>query len=102
LSNEKLIGLFNSTRAKEYTALAEMLRRLKNRGKTSAKEPAPHLIDRVRKQFHEIQQTDFFNSPRAQDVEMLLRKLEGDQRGEATADKIRSTDYRGRTWPEPG
>ena len=98
LPNEKLIGLFNSTRAKEYTALAEMLRSSKHRGKTTAKEPAPHLIDRVRKQFREIQQTDFFDCPRAQDVEMRLGKLEGDQRSESTANKIRSRDYRGRIW----
>ena len=98
LPNEKLIGLFNSTRAKEYTALAEMLRSSKHRGKTTTKEPAPHLIDRVRKQFREIQQTDFFDCPRAQDVEMRLGKLEGDQRSESTANKIRSRDYRGRTW----
>ena len=98
LPNEKLIGLFNSTRAKEYTALAEMLRSSKHRGKTTTKEPAPHLIDRVRKQFREIQQTDFFDCPRAQDVEMRLGKLEGDQRSESTANKIRSRDYRGRIW----
>ena len=98
LPNEKLIGLFNSTRAKEYTALAEMLRSSKHRGKTTTKEPAPHLIDRVRKQFREIQQTDFFDCPRAQDVEMRLGKLEGDQRSESTANKIRSRDYRDRTW----
>src|SRR4029453_13145059 len=35
LPNEQLIGLFNSTRAKEYTALAEMLRSSKYRGKTT-------------------------------------------------------------------
>jgi hypothetical protein len=98
LPNEKLIGLFNSTRGKEYTVLAEMLHSSKHRGKTTAKEPAPHLIDRVRKQFREIQQTDFFNCPRAQDVEMLLGKFEGDQRSESTASTIRSRDYRGRTW----
>jgi hypothetical protein len=98
LPNEKLIGLFNSTRAKEYTALAGMLRSSKHRGKTTTKEPTPHLIDRVRKQFREIQQTDFFDCPRAQDVEMLLGKLEGDQRSESTANKIRSKDYRSRTW----
>ena len=98
LPNEKLIGLFNSTRAKEYTALAEMLRSSKHCGKTTTKEPAPHLIDRVRKQFREIQQTDFFDCPRAQDVEMRLGKLEGDQRSESTANKIRSRDYRGRIW----
>jgi hypothetical protein len=75
-----------------------MLRSSKHRGKTTTKEPAPHLIDRVRKQFREIQQTDFFDCPRAQDVEMRLGKLEGDQRSESTANKIRSRDYRGRTW----
>ena len=35
----------------------------------------------LRKQFREIRGTDFFNSPKAKDVEMVLRKLEETQPG---------------------
>jgi len=99
LPNEKLIELFNTARAKEYATLRESLRRaLSQRRKTRSSPAVGDNLDRVRKQFREIRQTDFFNCPRAQDVEMLLRKMEGTQPGEASVSKVATRDYRGRTW----
>src|SRR5947209_5652947 len=98
LSNEKLIELFNTARAKEYATLRELLRALSHRGKTRRSSALADKLDRIRKQFREIRQTDFFNCPRAQDVEMLLRKMEGTQPGEASAPKVSTRDYRGKTW----
>ena len=99
LPNEKLIELFNTTRAKEYATLRESLRgALSHRRKTRSSPAVGDNLDRVRKQFREIRQTDFFNCPRAQDVEMLLRKMEGTQLGEASVSKVATRDYRSRTW----
>ena len=99
LPNEKLIELFNTARAKEYATLRESLRgALSHRRKTRTSPAVGDNLDRVRKQFREIRQTDFFNCPRAQDVEMLLRKIEGTQLGEASVSKVATRDYRGRTW----
>lgn len=98
LPNEKLIELFNTARAKEYATLRELLRAFSHRRKTRSSPTFGDKLDRVRKQFREIRQTDFFNCPRAQDVEMLLRKMEGTQPGEASVPKIVTRDYRGRTW----
>ena len=99
LPNEKLIELFNTARAKEYATLCESLRQaLSHRRKTRSSPAVGDNLDRVRKQFREIRQTDFFNCPRAQDVEMLLRKMEGTQPGEAPVSKVATRDYRGRTW----
>jgi len=99
LPNEKLIELFNTARAKEYATLRESLRgALSHRRKTRSSPAVGDNLDRVRKQFREIRQTDFFNCPRAQDVEMLLRKMEGTQLGEASVSKAATRDYRGRTW----
>jgi len=98
LPNEKLIELFNTARAKEYATLRELLRALSDRGKTRRSSALADKLDRVRKQFREIRQTDFFNCPRAQDVEMLLRKMEGTQPGEASVPKVSTRDYRGKTW----
>ena len=92
LPNEKLIELFNTARAKEYATLRELLR------KTRSSPTFGDKLDRIRQQFREIRQTDFFNCPRAQDVEMLLRKMEGTQPGEASVPKVVTRDYRGRTW----
>jgi hypothetical protein len=98
LPNEKLIELFNTARAKEYATLRESLRASNHRRKTRNSPTVTDKLDRARKQFREIRQTDFFNCPRAQDVEMLLRKMEGTQPGEALVPKVATRDYRGRTW----
>ena len=98
LPNEKLIELFNTARAKEYAKLRELLRTSSHRRKNRSSPTSGDKLDRVRKQFREIRQTDFFNCPRAQDVEMLLRKMERAQPEEASFPKIASRNYRGRTW----
>jgi len=98
LPNEKLIELFNAARAKEYAILSELLRAFSHRRKKGHTTIFAAKLDRVRKQFREIRQTDFFNCPRAQDVEMLLRKMEGTQPGEASVPRVVTRDYRGRTW----
>jgi len=99
LPNEKLIELFNTARAKEYATLRESVRgALSHRRKTRSAPAVGDNLDHVRKQFREIRQTDFFNCPRAQDVEMLLRKMEGTQPGEASVSKVATRDYRARTW----
>jgi hypothetical protein len=94
LSNEKLIELFNTARAKEYAVLGELLRATKRKGEKQSSD----LIDRGRKQFREIRQTDFFNCPRAQDVEMLLRKIEGGSEPGISPPKLSTRDYSGKTW----
>ena len=98
LSNQKLIELFNSARAKEYAALRERLRSQNDRGKNRAPKLPLDIIDRVRKQYREIRATDFFNCPRAQDVEMLLRKSEDDQSGDKALPRVLARNYRGRIW----
>jgi hypothetical protein len=98
LANEKLIDLFNTARAKEYATLREGLRALSHRRKKPNSSTFGDNLDRVRKQFREIRQTDFFNCPRAQDVEMLLRKMEGTPPGEAAVQRVAARDYRSRTW----
>src|ERR1044071_3531766 len=65
LSNERLIELFNAARDKEYTALRSTLRPLTRRsGQTSHTDGR---LDRIRKQFREIKETDFFGNPKAKE-----------------------------------
>jgi hypothetical protein len=98
LSNERLIELFNTGRAKEYATLRELVRALSHRCTTRNSAKFGDKLDRLRKQFREIRQTDFFNCPRAQDVEMLLRNLERTRPEETAFPKIVARNYRGRTW----
>jgi hypothetical protein len=96
LSNERLIDLFNTARAKEYASLREMLRPL-----TASAVRRSNLggkLDRIRKQFREIRGTDFFDSPKAKDVEMVLRKLEETQPRSKPQPKLEPRDFRNRVW----
>jgi hypothetical protein len=95
-SNGRLIDLFNAARAKEYASLREMLRPL-----TASAGRASNLsckLDRIRKQFREIRGTDFFDSPKAKDVAMILLKLEETQPGSKTQPKLEPRDFRNRVW----
>jgi hypothetical protein len=96
LSNQKLIELFNAARAKEYAALSEMIRSLNDHGRRSSS--FGDKLERLRKQFREIRQSDFFDSPKAQNVEMLFRKLEQSTPTSKSKPKIERRDFRGRIW----
>ena len=91
LPDDKLIDLFNSARAKDYALLAKQLHRLLTRGKKLDE------VERIRKQFRHIREMDFFDSPRAQDVEMLLRKIEKTGNAKAPA-TVSPKNYRSRIW----
>ena len=96
LSNERLIDLFNAARAKEYASLREILRPLI--ASAGRRSNLGGKLDRIRKQFREIKGTDFFDSPKAKDVEMVLRKLEETQPGSKTQPKLEPRDFRNRVW----
>jgi len=95
-SNDKLIELFNAARAKEYGSVREMLRPLvANPRRTSN---LAGKLERIRKQFREIRETDFFDSPKAKDVELVLRKLEEPEPRSKPQPKLESRDFRDRVW----
>lgn len=96
LPNEKLITLFHTARAKEYLALRDAIRSLTGRSRQSSN--FGEKLERIRKQFREIRATDFFDCPKAQDVEMLLRKLERAPAAASATPKIDRGSYRGKTW----
>jgi hypothetical protein len=95
-SNERLIELFNAARAKEYASLREMLRPLVATPRRTSIFGGK--VDRIRKQFREIRETDFFDSPKAKDLELVLQKLEGTQLKSKPQPKLESRDFRSRVW----
>src|SRR6202171_6029310 len=64
LPNEKLVELFNAARDKDYATLNKALRALSGRRKKRDAQILTDEVGRIRKQFREIRETDFFNSPR--------------------------------------
>ena len=89
LPDDKLVNLFNSARAKDYALLAKQLQRLLTRGKKVDE------VERIRKQFRDIRERDFFDSPHAQDVEMLLHKIEKTAKAPA---RVNPKNYRNKIW----
>jgi len=89
LPDDKLVDLFNSARAKEYALLAKQLQRLLTRGKKLDK------VERIRRQFRDIRERDFFDSPLAQNVEMLLHKIEKPAKAPT---RVSPKNYRNKIW----
>jgi hypothetical protein len=87
LPNEKLVEMFNNARDREYAVIAKGLR--------------PDIageLQRMTKQFRAIRAIDFFNTARAQDIEMQLRRIEEKRRSKGALPKIDPTNYRDRIW----
>ena len=97
LTKEKVVSLFNAARDQDYAALRKSLQTFIARRRKSAAEFATSELERLTKQFRELRQIDFFDSPRGHEVAMLLRHAEGPRR----LLKLRTLDakqYRGKTW----
>jgi hypothetical protein len=98
MSPAKLIALFNTARADDYTALAAAVRKLLGSSKKKPSESFASELERLRGRFVEIQKIDFFECPRAHDVQMLFRKAEGLQPKRRPLPVLKPRDFRGRTW----
>jgi hypothetical protein len=97
LTKEKVVSLFNTARDKEYVELRKALQSFIARRKKSDAEFAAAELERLTKQFRELRQIDFFDSPRGHDVAMLLRRAEGPRRS-AKLQTLDVRQYRGKTW----
>jgi len=97
LTKEKVVSLFNTARDKEYVDLRKALHGFISRGRKSNAEFAAAELERLTKQFRELRQIDFFDSPRGQDVAMMLRRAEGPRRS-AKLQTLDVRQYRGKTW----
>ena len=101
LSHPQIVQLFNTARTEEYKALMEPLRAVVEAKRKSRAKQVDIDLERFHRQFNEIKEIDYFNSPIAQDAQMLLEKA-----GEAIARKssfkskppLQSRNFHGKTW----
>src|SRR5437879_2943780 len=98
LTREKVVSLFDTARDKEYVDLKKTLQNFisQRRGKSDAGFAAAEL-ERMTKQFRDLRQIDFFDSPRGHDVAMLLRRAEGPKHL-AKLQVLDAKQYRAKTW----
>ena len=97
LTKEKVIAMFNDVRAKDYGELRKSLQAFIGRRKKTDAETAAAELERLTRQFREIREVDFFDSPRGHDVAMLLRRAEGRGRTRQFA-VLDAKQYQGKTW----
>ena len=107
MSNEQIVETFNEARKAEYMEVKEACQRaMQGRGKRA--EDLAGECARQARRFHEIKEIDYFRCPGADDAEMSLRRLEklvNPKSAPASQARLRSSDFRGKTWltrPRPG
>jgi hypothetical protein len=97
LNREKVIAIFNEVRAKDYAELRKSLQGFMGRRKKMDTETAAAERERLARQFREIRDVDFFDSPRGHDIAMLLRRAEGRTRARQLV-VLDPKQYQGKTW----
>jgi hypothetical protein len=96
LTPEKVVSLFNGARDREYIALKKDLQSfLTKKKKTSAPDTATEL-ERMTRQFRELREIDFFESPRGHEVAMLLSHAAGGSKQKLP--QLSAKDYHRKRW----
>jgi hypothetical protein len=98
LKNEEIVRQFQALVAKEYDELLPHLSQLIDANKKERQDSFDAGLDKLKARFEEIQEVDFFDSPRAHDVRMMLRRVEGRRGGTKAAPVLSKTRYQGKTW----
>jgi hypothetical protein len=97
LSGEQIAELFRKARSDDYAELRKKI--VKARGRSGAD------ADAFRLRFNEVRQIDFFDSPKAHEVEMALRWTESvSVAKESRGKKLNAKKFQGKTWltrPKP-
>jgi hypothetical protein len=96
LTPEKVISLFNSARDQDYVALKKALQSFLSSQQKSKPADATAELERITRQFRELREIDFFDSPRGHEVAMLLRRAEGSPKKKLA--RLDRKDYRARRW----
>ena len=96
LTRDKVVSLFNAAREKEFAGLKKALQSFLAHRKKSDAEVATTELERLTRQFRELREIDFFDSPRGHEVAMLLRRAEASPK--KTLPRLEPKKYRGKTW----
>jgi hypothetical protein len=98
-----VVALFNEARSRDYDEIVEPLTQL-TKDRKARKMPAETFaaeLEKIRRRLQEIQEIDYFQSSRGEDLRTLFQKAEflgHPKRKPETRARLRVEDYRGRTW----
>ena len=98
-----VVALFNEARARDYDEIFEPLTDLikDRKARKASAETFASELEKVRRRFQEIQEIDYFQSSRGEDLRALFLKAEllgSPQKKPETKARLRTADYRGKTW----
>jgi hypothetical protein len=98
-----VVALFNEARARDYDEILEPLTDLikDRKARKASAETFASELEKVRRRFQEIQEIDYFQSSRGEDLRALFLKAEllgSPQKRAETKVRLRTADYRGKTW----
>ena len=104
-----VVALFNEARVRDYDEIVEPLSRLikERKARKVATDTFESEFEKVRRRFQEIQEIDYFQSTRGEDLRALLQKAESlgaPKKKPETKTRLRVEDFRGKTWvtrPQP-
>jgi len=99
LPDARIVALFNTARDNDYAGLIEEARKLlPTHPKANEKRFAAGL-EKLRKEFRNISEVDFFAAPKAHVAESLLERLEKPGRSKLpTATRLQTSQFQRRTW----
>ena len=97
LTREKVVAMFNDARAKDYGVIRKSLQTFITRRKKLDADEAAGQLERLTRQFREVREVDFFDSPRGHDIAMLLRRAAGPNRTKQL-ELLDPKQYHGKTW----
>lgn len=99
MSDRDIIRQFNEARAEDYGPLIAALTQKVGRKKQRAAASIAVELAELTRQFEDIRRIDFFECPRAQDVQMLLKRAGELRAGTSKTPPLLSAKrFAGRTW----
>ena len=98
-----VVALFNEARARDYDEIAEPLTCLikERKARKIAADNFASELEKAGKRFQEIQEIDYFQSARGEDLRALFQKAESlgaPKKKTETKARLRVQDFRGKIW----
>jgi hypothetical protein len=98
-----VVAMFNDARCRDYDEIAEPLAQLFKDRKARKESPDAFStqMQKLKQRFQEIQGSDYFHSPRAEDLRMLFQKaeaLDGPKKKAEARKRLHTEQYRNKIW----
>jgi hypothetical protein len=99
LKGEEIVGQFQGQVAREYDELVPELTRFVQTHRKQRGESFEAELEKFSLRFEEIRKIDFFDCPRAQDVQMLFHRAESLRKPKGKAlPELQKRKFQGRAW----